>query len=75
VVDYGTIPDNTLYEALQPASRNLGELDLDAFIAIRPQSLVRNPAGAFDLFRIGDAISSRNVHAAIYDANRLASAI
>jgi dimethylglycine catabolism A len=75
VVDYGTIPDNTLYEALQPASRNLGELDLDAFIAIRPQALVRNPAGAFDLFRIGDAISSRNVHAAIYDANRLASAI
>ena len=75
VIDYGTAPDDTLYEALKPASRNLGELDLEAFIAIRPQEIDRNPAATFRLFRIGDAISSRNVHAAVYDAYRLASAI
>ena len=33
---------------------------------------VRNPAGAFRLFRIGDAVASRNIHAAIFDALRLA---
>jgi hypothetical protein len=32
---------------------------------------VRNPDGAFRLYRIGDAVASRNVHAAIYDALRL----
>jgi len=30
-----------------------------------------NPAGRFQLFRIGDAVASRNIHAAIYDALRL----
>jgi hypothetical protein len=32
---------------------------------------VRNPAGAYRLFRIGDAVAGRNVHAAVYDALRL----
>ena len=31
----------------------------------------RNPDGAFQLFRIGDAVSGRNIHAAVYDALRL----
>ena len=37
----------------------------------RPQPLVRNADGAFQLFRIGDAVASRNIHAAVYDALRL----
>lgn len=37
-----------------------------------PQSLVRNPDGHYQLFCIGDAVASRNLHAAIYDALRLA---
>ena len=32
----------------------------------------RNPDGSFDLIRIGDAIASRNIHAAIYDGLRYA---
>jgi hypothetical protein len=36
----------------------------------RPQSLVRNESGGFQLFRIGDAVSSRNIHAAVYDGLR-----
>jgi hypothetical protein len=35
------------------------------------QSRKSNPEGAFQLFRIGDAVSARNTHAAIYDALRL----
>ena len=37
----------------------------------RPQTLIRNAEGAYQLFRIGDAVASRNIHAAIYDALRL----
>ena len=40
-----------------------------------PQAVVRNPDGAFQLFRIGDAVSARNTHAAIYDALRLVRTI
>jgi N-methyl-L-proline demethylase len=72
VVEHGTLPDETLYEALKPLSVNLGAVDYEALVGGRPQTLVRNPDGAFRLFRIGDAIASRNIHAAIYDALRLA---
>jgi len=71
VVNYGTMPLDDLYFALKPLSRNLGEVDHDALIEGRPQAIMRNPEGAFQLFRIGDAVASRNTHAAIYDALRL----
>ena len=71
IVNHGTRPLDDLYFALKPRSSNLGALDHDAFIAGRPQSEIRNPEGTFQLFRIGDAVASRNVHAAIYDALRL----
>ena len=58
-----------------PGSRNLGEVDHDALVAGRPQTVATNPAGSYQLFRIGDAISSRNIHAAIYDALRLCLAL
>lgn len=72
VVEHGTLPLDELYFALKPGSRNLGEIDHDALIANRPQALVRNPAGTYALYRIGDAVASRNIHAAVFDALRLA---
>jgi len=71
VVNYGTRPLADLYFDLKPLSRNLGEVDYAALIAGQPQDVLRNPDGAFTLFRIGDAVSARNTHAAIYDALRL----
>jgi NADPH-dependent 2,4-dienoyl-CoA reductase/sulfur reductase-like enzyme len=71
VVNHGTRPMDDLYFDLKPMSVNLGEVDYAALIEGRPQAIERNPDGAFQLFRIGDAISSRNTHAAIYDALRL----
>src|SRR5215831_14777582 len=71
VVEHGTLPLDELYFALKPESRNRGEVDYDALIAGQPQEVARNPDGRFRLFRIGDAVSSRNIHAAIYDALRL----
>ncbi len=71
VVDHGTAVNADLYFALKPSSSNLGAVDYGALIDGRSQQLVRNPSGAFQLFRIGDAVSSRNIHAATYDALRL----
>ena len=71
VVEHGTLPMDDLYFELKPDSRNLGELDHAALIANRPQRLERNPDGKYQLFRIGDAVASRNIHAAVFDALRL----
>lgn len=71
VVNHGTIPLDEVYFELKPLSLNLGELDQSALIAGQPQQLLKNPQGEFQLFRIGDAVSARNTHAAIYDALRL----
>ena len=71
VVNHGTVPNEELYWALKPRSTNLGEVDYDRLVAGLPQTGCSNPQGEFQLFRIGDAVSSRNVHAAIYDALRL----
>ena len=71
VVNYGITPMADVYFELKAHSSNGGEVDYDDLIAGRPQAVVRNPQGRFQLFRIGDAVSSRNTHAAIYDALRL----
>lgn len=70
VIENGTLPVNELYTALQADSSNSGEVDLAALIGGKPQTLVKNAQGKFQLFRIGDAVAGRNVHAAIYDARR-----
>lgn len=71
VGDHGTLPNDDLYFALKSRSRNLGEVDLGALVAAAPQRLATNPKGEFQLFRIGDAWSSRNIHAAMLDAMRI----
>ena len=68
VLNYGTLPLDDLYFELKPLSANHGEVDYDALVAGRPQP---DAGPGFALYRIGDAVSSRNVHAAIYDALRL----
>ena len=67
VVNHGTLPLDELYFSLKEQSDNRGETDPDALLAGRAQ-----PVGCgFALYRIGDAVSARNTHAAIYDALRL----
>lgn len=70
VVEHGTQPNADLYHALVPDSSNSGEVDHDALLAVRPQQRIPNPDGRFQLFRLGDAVAGRNVHAAILDAYR-----
>ena len=71
VVNYGTMPLDEIYFALKPSSSNKGEVDYDALIEGQTQNITRDDNGSFQLFRIGDAVSARNTHAAIYDALRL----
>ncbi|MBO1042272.1 NADH:flavin oxidoreductase [Brucella pituitosa] len=75
VVNHGTIPLDELYFELKPLSSNGGETSHKQLLAGQPQSVVRNPNGTFQLFRIGDAVAARNTHAAIYDGLRLAKDI
>ncbi|ANL44079.1 N-methylproline demethylase (plasmid) [Rhizobium phaseoli] len=75
VVNHGTIPLDELYFELKPNSSNLGEMSHDQLLAGAPQSVVRNPEGKFQLFRIGDAVAARNTHAAVYDGLRIAKDI
>ena len=71
VVNYGTLPLDELYFDLKDLSSNGGAVDHDALINAQTQNIVKNSNGEFQLFRIGDAVSARNTHAAIYDALRL----
>jgi hypothetical protein len=71
VINHGTIPLDDIYFDLKPGSSNLGEMSHDQLLTGQAQSVARNPDGAYQLFRIGDAVSARNTHAAVYDALRL----
>ena len=55
----------------QDQSSNRGEIDYPALKHGEPQAISTNPGGQFQLFRIGDAVAARNIHAAIYDGLRL----
>jgi N-methyl-L-proline demethylase len=70
---HGSLPADGIYFDLKIQSRNRGEIDYEALINLRPQAISANPEGRFQLFRVGDAVASRNIHAAIYDSLRLCS--
>ena len=72
VVNHGTLPLEDLYFELKPHSKNQGAVDYAELIAGKPQTVASNPSGEFQLFRIGDAVSARNTHAAVLDGLRLA---
>ena len=71
VIETGTQPLGEPYGELVNHSRNLGEIDLSAFARGQLRLPNANPDAGFDLVRIGDAVASRNLHAALFDANRV----
>ncbi|MEM7067631.1 MAG: NADH:flavin oxidoreductase [Pseudomonadota bacterium] len=75
IVNHGTIPLADIYFDLVPHSVNQGEVDYEALINGDEQAIRSNPDGKFQLFRIGDAVSARNIHAAVYDGMRYARAM
>ena len=69
VVEHGTRPADALFHGLADRSSNRGALDQQALLAGAPQPEAADDG--FRLFRIGDAVSSRNIYAAVLDAFRL----
>ena len=69
IADQGTLPNDAVFADLKGVSRNRGQMDLDAFADGRPQAVSGDPG--FDLYRVGDAVSGRDIHAAIFDGNRI----
>jgi len=69
IYENGTLPADELYLELIGSSRNSGLPDLQAWV--KAQSQPENLSEGFDLYRLGDATSSRDIHAAILDAARL----
>ncbi|MCP5155938.1 MAG: FAD-dependent oxidoreductase [Ectothiorhodospiraceae bacterium] len=70
VVEQGTLPADSLFQALRATAANDGVTDIDALLAGRSQPVAPAPGG-FALYRVGDAQASRNVHTAVLDALRL----
>jgi len=71
VVEHGTLPVDETYFELKDASSNRGEIDTGALMDGRLEAPRVNPEGRFELFRVGDAVASRNIHAAILDSLRV----
>ena len=71
VVEHGTLPNDEIYFSLKDGSSNLGITDIDALVTHKPQTRILNANGNYQLFRVGDAVASRNIHSAIYDSLRL----
>jgi NADPH-dependent 2,4-dienoyl-CoA reductase/sulfur reductase-like enzyme len=68
VVEHGVVPDTALFNAMRATSANGGETDLEALVA----GLAQPDGGqGFRLYRIGDAVASRDLAASIYEARRL----
>jgi hypothetical protein len=73
VVEQGTVPMEDVYAGLRLQSANDGVTDIKALLSMRPQPKLKD--GGFELHRIGDAVSSRNIHSAMLDAHRICSVL
>jgi NADPH-dependent 2,4-dienoyl-CoA reductase/sulfur reductase-like enzyme len=71
VIENGVRPDEEIYLQLKSDSRNKGQIDIEALYAALPQPILAEEGEGYILYRIGDCVSQRNTHAAIYDALRL----
>ncbi|HUK09263.1 MAG TPA: NADH:flavin oxidoreductase [Stellaceae bacterium] len=69
IIERGTAPADQLYRDLRQDSANNGVTDLEALLNGRSQPFTGERE--FELHRIGDAVASRNIAAAILDAIRL----
>lgn len=72
IFDYGTIPADDVFHELRDISSNNGVTDLRDWVSGEGKQFdAAQGKEGFQLHKIGDALSSRNIHAAITDALRL----
>jgi 2,4-dienoyl-CoA reductase-like NADH-dependent reductase (Old Yellow Enzyme family) len=70
IAEAGTDPVADVFFELKAQSKNNGLTDVDALAKYRPQP-TDNDEG-FTLFRLGDSVTSRSIHAALLEAYRIA---
>ncbi|MFV2093328.1 MAG: FAD-dependent oxidoreductase, partial [Hyphomicrobiales bacterium] len=70
IVEHGTAPVDEIYFELKPQAANRGSIDYTAMASGRQAFPIIDHDAPFILYRIGDAVASRNIHAAIYDGLR-----
>ncbi|MCP4387971.1 MAG: NADH:flavin oxidoreductase [Gammaproteobacteria bacterium] len=75
VVERGTYPLDEVFLALKQGSVNRGVTDIEALLQVRPQPVQPDKDGGYLLYRVGDAVSSRSLHAALLDAFRISVAL
>jgi len=75
VVERGTFPVDEVFLGLKEKSVNKGVTDIDALLKVESQPYALKEPLDFQLFRVGDAVSSRSLHAALLDAFRIAVAL
>ena len=68
IAECGTEPVPALFDALKPISVNRGVTDLSATLAAAPQP---QQGAGLRLYRVGDAVAGRDIHAALLDSRRL----
>lgn len=73
VVERGTTPLDDLYHELVGGSVNLGVTNLDLLVqgSMQQKTAIKDDSSGYQLYRCGDAISSRGIHEAIKDSLRL----
>ena len=71
IIEQGTLPADELFHKLRGQACNDGITHIAALLAGQPQPHTGLWESGFELHRLGDAVASRTIHAAIYDALRL----
>lgn len=71
LIEQGTRPTDELYHILRDEACNQGVTDIPSLLAGDPQPQRGVWETGYELHRIGDAVSSRSIHSAVYDALRL----
>ncbi|CAM2782867.1 dimethylglycine demethylation protein DgcA [Vibrio mytili] len=71
VVENGIRPNEALYYELKAESVNKGQIDVETLFASQAQPVLSQDNDGMILWRLGDCVSQRNTHAALYDALRL----
>ena len=71
ITELGTEPADQLFHELKVHARNRGVTDVNALKASTPQPWLNDGETGLLLFRVGDAVASRDVHAAMLDSLRI----
>jgi 2,4-dienoyl-CoA reductase-like NADH-dependent reductase (Old Yellow Enzyme family) len=71
ITEHGVTPMDALYHDLKANSQNYGQVGQHAMVMGSSPLSATHPDGDYLLARLGDAISTRNIHAALYDALRI----